>query len=112
MKILRDIIQPVLSDIQAGHTTVEVSELWGASKAFFLFGLQHESRRPVIIVTATEDEAETLVEDLRFFSGQKNLFTTEDAEGTTPIENPPVSPFSKGGKINPPPFSKGGRGGI
>ncbi|MCK9418277.1 MAG: transcription-repair coupling factor [Nitrospirae bacterium] len=121
MKTLRDIIQPVLCDIQAGHKTVEVSELWGAAKAFFLFGLQHESRRPVIIVTATEEEAETLAEDLRFFSGQKNLFTTEAAEGTTPLENPPVSPFpdktirgqvSKGGEINAPPLAKGGGGGF
>ncbi len=64
---LHDIIRPVLSDIQAGHKTIEVSELWGASKALFLFGLQKESRRPVMIVTATEEDAETLAEDLRFF---------------------------------------------
>ena len=67
MKTLRDIIQPVLSDIQAGHKTVEVSELWGASKALFLFGLSEEARCPVIVVTASEEEAEVLAEDLRFF---------------------------------------------
>jgi transcription-repair coupling factor (superfamily II helicase) len=112
MKTLHDIIQPVLSDLQTGHKTVEVSELWGASKALLLSGLLHESRRPIIIVTSTEEEAETLVEDLRFFSGQKNLFTTEDAEGTTPIENLPIYPFSKGGKINSPLLAKGGEGGF
>ena len=67
MKTLHDIIQPVLSKIQAGQKTVEVSELWGASKAFFLFGLSTEVRFPVIVVTASEEEAEALAEDLSFF---------------------------------------------
>ena len=67
MKTLHDIIQPVLSTIQAGQKTVEVSELWGASKAFFLFGLCAEARCPVIVVTASEEEAEALAEDLSFF---------------------------------------------
>jgi len=44
-----------------------VSELWGASKALFLFGLRRESGRPLIVITATEEAAETLGEDLRFF---------------------------------------------
>jgi transcription-repair coupling factor (superfamily II helicase) len=67
MKTLSDIIRPVLSDIQAGHKTVEVSELWGAAKALFLFGLNDEARCPVIVVTASEEEAEALAEDLGFF---------------------------------------------
>ncbi len=67
MKTLHDIIQPVLSTIQTGQKTVEVSELWGASKAFFLFGLCAEARCPVIVVTASEEEAEALAEDLSFF---------------------------------------------
>ena len=67
MKTLHDIIQPVLSIIQTGQKTVEVSELWGASKAFFLFGLSAEARCPVIVVTASEEEAEALAEDLGFF---------------------------------------------
>jgi transcription-repair coupling factor (superfamily II helicase) len=67
MKTLRDIIRPVLSDIQAGHKTIEVSELWGAAKALFLFGLSDEARRPLIVVTASEEEAEALAEDLGFF---------------------------------------------
>ncbi len=108
MKTLHDIIQPVLSDIQAGQKTVEVSELWGASKAFFLFGLSAEAGCPVIVVTAGEEEAEALAEDLRFFLGKQNLFTPEDTERETRIENPPVSPFSEGGAIHPHPVAKGG----
>jgi transcription-repair coupling factor (superfamily II helicase) len=77
MKSLHDIIQPVISDIQAGKKTIEVSELWGASKALFLFGLRQESRRPVIVVTASEDAAGALVEDLKFFAETKGLTSTD-----------------------------------
>jgi transcription-repair coupling factor (superfamily II helicase) len=67
MKTLHDIIQPVLSTIQAGQKTIEVSELWGASMAFFLFGLSAEACCPVIVVTASEEAADALAEDLSFF---------------------------------------------
>ncbi len=80
MKSLRQVILPVLGDIQAGKKTVEVSELWGASKALFLFGLLKEARRTIMVITDTEDAAETLVEDLKFFAEMKNLFTTEVEE--------------------------------
>ncbi len=122
MKTLRDIIQPVLNDIQTGHKTIEVSELWGASKALFLSALRNETSRPVIIVTAIEEEAETLIEDLRFFSGKKNLFSFTENDGKEPgSENPPASPFpdktirgqiSKGGEVNSPPLAKVGEGGL
>ena len=62
-----------MDDIRAGRNTIEVSELWGASRAFFLSGLAAESGRPVIIVTASEDAAEALVLDLHFFAGTKGL---------------------------------------
>ena len=78
MKSLHDIILPVIKDIQSGKKTIEVSELWGASKALFLSGLQRESKRPVVVVTATEEEAGALIEDLRFFGGIKNLFNAPD----------------------------------
>ena len=67
MKNLREIIQPVINDIRAGNKSIEVSELWGASKALFLFGLRQETGRPVVIITASQDAAESLVEDLAFF---------------------------------------------
>jgi len=80
MKSLHDILLPALNDIQSGKKTVEVSELWGASRALFLVGLWRESNRPVVIVTATEEEATTLSEDLRFFNAHKSIFATEDTE--------------------------------
>ncbi len=67
MKNLHDILLPVLEDIKAGRKNIEVSELWGASKALFLFGLRREVNRPVIVITSSEDAAEALVEDLKFF---------------------------------------------
>jgi transcription-repair coupling factor (superfamily II helicase) len=81
MKRLADILLPVISEIQAGQKNSEVSELWGASKALFLFGLQRTAGRPVLVVTATEEEAEVLVEDLKFYAENKTFFITEDAEG-------------------------------
>jgi transcription-repair coupling factor (superfamily II helicase) len=75
MKNLHDMLLPVVSEIRAGKRTIEVSELWGASKALFLFGLQQESQRPLIVVTATNDEAETLVSDLEFFG--RTIFAKE-----------------------------------
>jgi transcription-repair coupling factor (superfamily II helicase) len=96
MKTLRDIIRPVLSDIQAGHKTVEVSELWGAAKALFLFGLSDEARRPVIVVTASEEEAEALAEDLRFFVYTHTMTGDQAGERTMEIRTFPtwgVLPF-------------------
>ncbi len=81
MKNLHEILLPVLDDIQAGRKNIEVSELWGASKALFLFGLRRELDRPVIVITASEDTAEALVDDLNFFQ-QKSLHS--EADGRAP----------------------------
>ncbi len=80
MKTLHDILLPIISDIRAGQKTIEVSELWGASKALFLSGLRRESGRPLVVVTASEEEAASLVDDLRFFADKKFFLTTECAE--------------------------------
>ncbi len=82
MKSLRDIILPVVNEIRAGQKTIEVSELWGASKALFLFGLRQEAHQPLIVVTASEDAAETLAEDIRFFIQR----LPESEAGLEPIE--------------------------
>ena len=78
MTNLRENLLPVIRDIQSGQKTIEVCELWGASKALFLFSLRREVRRPVLVVTASEDTAIALVEDLRFFAGGKGIFPAED----------------------------------
>jgi transcription-repair coupling factor (superfamily II helicase) len=90
MKSIRDIILPVISDVRAGKKVIEASELWGASRALFLSGLQREATVPLIVVTATEDEAGALAEDLRFFAGKKNLFAGGDKE-KKPAAGPGIS---------------------
>jgi transcription-repair coupling factor (superfamily II helicase) len=67
MKSLHEIILPVVNEMRAGNKSIEVSELWGASKALFLFGLMQEEPRPIVIITGSDDPAETIAEDLRFF---------------------------------------------
>jgi transcription-repair coupling factor (superfamily II helicase) len=68
MKQLQDILRPLLAELRSGKNTVELSELWGASKALFLFELFRDSKRPLLIVTASEEESNLLADDLRFFS--------------------------------------------
>ncbi len=77
MKKLADIIQPVVNDIQAEQKKTEVSELWGASKALFLFSLHRLTGRPVVIVTANEEEAAAVMDDLVFFK-QLNVLPVEE----------------------------------
>jgi transcription-repair coupling factor (superfamily II helicase) len=79
---LGNILLPIISEIRAGRKSIEVSELWGASRALFLFGLMRESGRPLIVVTATEEEAEALAEDLRFFGENRAFFAPGDAGGS------------------------------
>ena len=67
MKLLRDILRPSLDKLRSGGKPVEVSELWGGSKALFLLELFRESNRPLLIMTATDEEAVLLADDLRFF---------------------------------------------
>jgi transcription-repair coupling factor (superfamily II helicase) len=67
MKQLQEILRPLLTEFRASGKTTEVSELWGGSKALLLLELFRESRRPLHILTATEEEADLLADDLRFF---------------------------------------------
>jgi len=94
MKDLREIIQPVITDIRSGSKSIEVSELSGASRALFLFGLRAEAKRPLIVVTASEDSAEALAEDLRFFV--QKMPHDAAGDGATPVRTFPtwgVLPF-------------------
>ncbi|MHB8846474.1 MAG: hypothetical protein ACYC7L_17200 [Nitrospirota bacterium] len=68
MKQLQEILRPLLDELRTGRKTAEISELWGASKALFLFELYRESKRPLLIVTASEEESNLLADDLRFFA--------------------------------------------
>jgi len=77
MKSVSDILLPIIGEIKANKKTIEVSELWGASKALFLSGLHRESGRPLVVVTSTEEESATLLEDLKFFMSTIRMIGTE-----------------------------------
>jgi transcription-repair coupling factor (superfamily II helicase) len=79
MKQLHDILRLPFEKLRSGVTNIEISELWGGSRALFLFQLFRESKRPLLIITANEEEATALADDLRFFAD-----TLIGSEGTSP----------------------------
>ncbi len=94
MKTWNDIVQPVTVEIRAGAKTLEVSELWGASKALFVAGLHQAAGRPLIVITASDDTAAALAEDLAFFA--QTLLSDAAGRGTPEIRQFPawsVLPF-------------------
>ena len=68
MKPLHDILRAPLERLRPGAQTVEVSELWGGSRALFLLELFRLTGRHIVVVAAESEQAGELVEDLRFFS--------------------------------------------
>lgn len=68
MNGIREIIFPLLEGIRSGKKVGEVSELWGGARALFLLSLFREADRHLLVMTATEEEAEALVDDLRFMA--------------------------------------------
>ena len=92
MSILQPLLNPIIDTITRGQQPLEIGELSGATKALLLFGLWQETGRPLLIVTATENEAETLLEDLRFFSSNRHLLAINDAHSGEVRSNEPASP--------------------
>jgi transcription-repair coupling factor (superfamily II helicase) len=68
MNHLQEILPPLLDQLRSNGKTIEISELWGGSKALLLLELFRASKRPLLIVTATEEGADLLADDLRFFA--------------------------------------------
>ncbi len=68
MKQLHDILRLPLEKLRSGASNIEISELWGGSRGLFLFQLFRESGRPLLIITANEEESSALADDLRFFA--------------------------------------------
>lgn len=61
-----------VKDIQKGNK-VQVSGLWGSSRALFLAGLRKKTGRPLVIVEPSSAAAEKLAEDLRFFAASHGI---------------------------------------
>jgi transcription-repair coupling factor (superfamily II helicase) len=108
MKRLREILLPVLEKIRSGRKVVEVSELWGSSRALLLHGLRQETARPLLVITATEEEAEAIVDDLRFFAetlradtgGPNSLISLFPAWGVLPFEADSPDSATVGRRMN------------
>jgi transcription-repair coupling factor (superfamily II helicase) len=70
MKQRYDILRRPIEKLSTGVVSIEISELWGGARALCLLQLFHESGRTLLVVTATTEEADALVEDLRFFAAE------------------------------------------
>jgi transcription-repair coupling factor (superfamily II helicase) len=68
MKQLHELLRPLLDNLRAGDTVQEISELWGGARALFLLSLFRETGQHHLVLTANEEEAETLADDLRFIA--------------------------------------------
>ncbi len=65
-KILSNpIFDPIWQAIKAGVRPITVAGLFGSAKAFFLASLHQALLRPLLLLTATSDEADRLAEDVR-----------------------------------------------
>lgn len=81
-----EIIRTVVKDIEAGGESTEICELWGSSLSFFLLALQNEVVRPLVVVVATDEEALSIVDDLRFFISHAPFHAVQG-------ESPPIYSF-------------------
>ncbi len=97
MSILQPILKPIIDDIHRGRKTIDIGELSGATKTLLVFGLWREIQRPLLVVTATEKEAESLLEDLRFFSSNRHLLAINDGNDGAFRSKQPVSPAAHQG---------------
>ncbi len=74
MNVFDDILRPALERTGAGTSRIEIAELWGGSRALYLASLFRRSGRHLLVVTAGDEDAETLVQDLQFFLGRTRFF--------------------------------------
>jgi len=61
-------IDEAVARLQGGPETLHLTGLFGASKALILCEIARRSGRTMVVLTSSATEAETLAEDLRFFS--------------------------------------------
>ena len=66
-------ISTLTQRLSDGDEVITLGHLAGASKALFLASVCHQLRRPLLVVTSTATEAESLAHDLRFFTSSAEL---------------------------------------
>lgn len=65
MKI-QELLLPIIGALSPNRK-IEIAELWPGSRALFLSVLRSETKRPIVLITATDDDAMRLADDIRFF---------------------------------------------
>src|SRR5574340_1261471 len=68
MNQLQEILHQPLQKLLSDTKTIELSELWGGSRGLMLLQLFRETNRHLLVVTANEEDADTLAADLRFLA--------------------------------------------
>jgi transcription-repair coupling factor (superfamily II helicase) len=82
-------VSALAEQIASGQDIIGLGYLAGASKAFFLAHLVQLLQRPLVVITPASSEAETLVNDLRFFTASAVLpshVVLLPADGNLPYE--------------------------
>jgi transcription-repair coupling factor (superfamily II helicase) len=82
-------VSVLAEQIASGQDIISLGYLAGASKAFFLAHLVQLLQRPLVVITPASSEAETLVNDLRFFTASAVLpphVVLLPADGNLPYE--------------------------
>jgi len=76
-------LQKLINSIKAGDSRISIRGLSGSSKAFVLILINHLLKKPIFLITPSNQSAEALYNDLIFFS--KKLIPVNNAGDT--IEN-------------------------
>lgn len=85
---MKGIIRTIIRDLTNNKGPKEVAELTGGAGALFLSCLGQELNRPIIIITPTPENAESLLQDLNFFAKQSSR-DTDSSPGPHPILSMP-----------------------
>ena len=64
------IFSRVLGSLEGGGDKISVTGLWGSSKALFLWELAKGQRRPVLVLSPTQKEAQAIASDYAFFASR------------------------------------------
>jgi len=88
------IFDPVYQAVKAGVRPITVAGLFGSAMAFFLASLHHALLRPLLLLTATPDEADRLAEDIR------SLLNLDGLPNTT-VAHMPAPPVERAASASP-----------
>lgn len=91
---MNDVIRSLVRDL-VNQRPKEVAELSGGAQALFLSCLGQKLNKPIIIITPSQDNAESLLQDLNFFTKQISRDADSDPKEPLLLSMPPwkILPF-------------------